>query len=80
MFLKWIDAKKQYPAKWVIFKNPKYLDKFHMELIGGNFVATADTQSEMFGIIESCEADDSDIFTGKHTEEDEAVGTLMSDI
>jgi len=80
MYITWEEAKVKYKGSWVVFKNPEYADKFHMNLIGGEFIGTTSTQSEMFNLIEATEASDSDRFTGKHTEEDEAVGTLMSNI
>ena len=80
MYITWEEAKAKHKGYWVIFKNPEYADKFHMNLIGGEFVGTSMTQSEMFSLIEETEASDFDVFTGRHTEEDEAVGTLMSNI
>ena len=52
MFITWEDAKKKYKGLRVIFKNPKYADEFHMEFLGGEFVATASTQSEMFDLVD----------------------------
>ena len=51
MFLTWEEAKQKYPNKQVVFKDPQFKDKFHMEFIGGEFVLTADDQEEMFSIM-----------------------------
>ncbi|MCL2225222.1 MAG: hypothetical protein FWB96_09690 [Defluviitaleaceae bacterium] len=74
MFITWEDAKQKYPNKWVVFKNPQFGDVFHMDFIGGEFVLTADNQTEMFATMpnEDCQ------FAGFHTREDDAVGLLKS--
>ncbi|MCL2387755.1 MAG: hypothetical protein FWC89_09450 [Defluviitaleaceae bacterium] len=75
MYITWEDAKQQFKNKWVVIKNPEYEDIFHMHLIGGEFVGIADTQSEMFNLIP--DTSDDDTYTGRHTEEENAVGVLM---
>ena len=74
MFITWEEAKQKYPNKWVVFKDPQFKDKFHMEFIGGEFVLTANDQEEMFDAMpdEECH------YAGFHTREDEAVGLLKS--
>jgi len=72
MFLSWEDAKKLYPNKWVVFKNPQFGDAFHMDFLGGEFFITAANQPEVFSII----PDDIGEYTVRHTREDEAVGVL----
>ena len=78
MYLSWEEAIDRYKGKWVIFKNPTYNDPFHMELQGGEFVGTAGTQSEMFSLIAQHNNNPADTFTFRHTEEDEAVGLILS--
>jgi len=76
MFLTWKEAKIQYPDKWVIFRNPQFEDKFHMNLIGGEVAGLADDQEEMWGAVP--EIDDGNYYLFRHTREDEAVGLLKS--
>ena len=80
MYVTWNEAKEKYKGLWVVLKNPNYADEFHMELLGGEFVGTAKTQSEMFALVteEDENKNPNDTYTGRHTEEDEAVGLLMS--
>jgi hypothetical protein len=73
MFITWEEAKQKYPNKWVVFKDPQFKDKFHMEFIGGEFVLTANDQEEMFDAIP-----EEGYYAGRHTREDEAVGLLKS--
>ena len=77
MFITWEEAKAKYPNNWVVFKDPQYKDKFHMEFIGGVFVGIANDQEEMFKLIPT--EDDGNMYTSQHTREDEAVGLLTSD-
>ena len=76
MFLTWEEAKVKYPNQWVIFKNPQFGDKFHMELIGGELFGLADDQEEMCNLLP--DVDDGCIYAPRHTREDEAVGVLIS--
>lgn len=80
MYITWEEAKVKYKGLWVILKNPKYADEFHMELLGGEFMGTAKTQSEMVAVVSKEDelADPSATYTFRHTEEEEAVGLLMS--
>ena len=74
MFLTWEEAKAKFPNKWVVFKNPRYNDVFHMDLIGGEFAFTAGNQDELFDLIN----EDLGLHTARHTGEDDAVGLLLS--
>ena len=76
MFMTWEDAKAKYGNNWVVFRNPQYNDKFHIDFVGGEFVGIADDQEEMFNLMP--DEDDGNVYTGRHTREDEAVGILMS--
>ena len=76
MFITWEEAKQKYSNKWVVFRNPKYTDKFHMDFVGGEFVGIADDQEEMFSLIP--DVDDGHSYAPRHTREDEAVGLLKS--
>jgi len=75
MFLTWEDAKKKYPNRWVVFKNPQFKDRFHMELIGGELLLTADDQEELFNSIPN-----DVVHTARHTreDEDESIGVCFS--
>ena len=68
MFITWEDAKQKYSNKWVVFKDPQFKDKFHMDLIGGEFVGIADDQEEMFNLIP--DIDDGHMYVPQHTRED----------
>jgi len=72
MFLTWEDAKKRYPNRWVVFKNPQFKDRFNMKLIGGEFVLTADDQEELFRSI----PEDIGEHTARHTREDDEFATF----
>jgi len=74
VFLTWEETKQKYPNKWVVFRKPKFKDKFLMHLIGGEFVGTANDQKEMFNLIP--DEDDGHTYVPQHTWEDEAVGVL----
>ena len=74
MFLTWEEAKIKYPGKWVIFRNPQYLDIFHVNFVGGEFVTTAEDMQEM----EDSIPEDGGSYAVKHTEAHNAVGLLKS--
>jgi FAD synthase len=76
MFMTWEEAKEKFPGKWVIFRNPKYADEdiFHMNLLGGELVATASKMQEM----EDAIPEDDGVYAVSHTWEDEAIGILKS--
>ena len=74
MFITWEEAKRKYPNKWVVFKDPQFKDKFYMEFIGGEFVFSANDQEEMFNSM----PDEEFQYAAFHTREDEAVGLLKS--
>lgn len=78
MFISWEEAKQKYPDKWVVFKDPKYNDIFHMEFVGGYFVGTAEDMESMESLMPNL--DDGYIYAPRHTREDEAVGILKSGI
>ncbi|MDR2168237.1 MAG: hypothetical protein LBE35_10395 [Clostridiales bacterium] len=72
MFMTWEDAKREFPGKWVIFRNPQYEDIFKQNLIGGELVATASGMQEM----EDAVPEDDYAYAISHTWEDDAVGIL----
>jgi len=79
MYITWEEAKVKYKGSWVVFKNPEYTDKFHMNLIGGEFIGSADTEEDIRKLVPAITDDnDTDFYTCRHTEEDEAVGLLTS--
>jgi len=75
MYLTWEEAKKKYKGLWVVFRNPKFADRFCMELIGGDFVGTTGSQSGFADLIPR--QDDGTDYTVRHTEEDTANGLLV---
>jgi hypothetical protein len=76
MFITWEEAKQKYPNNWVVFKDPQYNDKFHMDFIGGEFVGIADDMDSMEALMP--DLDDGHTYTPRHTREDEAIGLLKS--
>ncbi|MCL2168431.1 MAG: hypothetical protein FWB74_00225 [Defluviitaleaceae bacterium] len=66
MYITWEEAKEKYPNKWVILRNPQFEQPdFWHGLIGGEFVATANDQPEMFGMMP--DEDDGFMYLAEHT-------------
>ena len=66
MFITWEEAKEKYPNKWVILRNPQFEQpEFWHGLIGGDFVATANDQTDMFDSVP--DEDDGFMYVIEHT-------------
>ena len=76
MFMTWEEAKQKYPNNWVVFKDPQYKDRFHMDFIGGEFVGTADDMDSMESLIP--DLNDGYVYLSQHTRGEYAVGLLKS--
>jgi len=72
----WEEAKQKYPNNWVVFKDPQYKDKFHMDFIGGEFVGIADDMDSMEALMP--DLDDGHVYLPQHTRGEYAVGLLKS--
>ena len=76
MYITWDEAKEKFKGKWVVLRNPDWADKFHMNLIGGELVGTADDMLGMEALVPDYDevTQKDNVYLSKHTEEDTAVG------
>ena len=78
MYETWNVIKKNYANQWVILGNAKYADPFHVELLGGVVLMTAQDQETLWGNIpQDYDGDMSLEYTGE--EEGEYAAYMFGD-